>query len=185
MAGVAQRRNKTIRDMALSMGAIVIVVLAFVAINGGFSFSVGKAVGGTAPTADVMGGFSTADRLVDFPVVVPHGVPAGWHPNSFSTTPAPGTQQAPPTARGGWLTPAGNFITLVESSGAAPAVLAAEGLPANGSTGTVVSAGVTWTVGAGVRQEVAWTRNADGVTFLITGNATPADFATLAGAVAP
>lgn len=185
MGSVADRRNKTIRDMGISMGVIVALALVFSLLNGGFSFSPGKASGGNSQTADVQGGFATAGRVTGFTVVAPKGVPASWHGSSFSLTPAPGTADAPPTARGGWLTETGSYITLIESSGAAPAVLTAEiGAAATRTTGSVTAGGAQWATGPGVRQEVAWSRTAGGVTFVITGSATPGDFQQLATAVA-
>jgi len=181
---VANRRNKTIRDMALSMGAIVVVVLLFVGINGGFSLSFGKPTGGTAASADVEGGFKTATRATGFPVIVPHGVPGSWHGSSFSIAGPPGTPEAPPTVRGGWLTPSGSYITLIESSGSPLTVLTAELGTSGAGSATVTAGGATWTVSPGVRSETAWSRTANGVTLLITGSAAPADFGVLAGAVA-
>lgn len=167
------------------MGVIVVVALVFSLLNGGFSFSPGRASGGNALTADVQAGFTTAGRTTGFTVVVPKGVPAGWHGSSFSLTPAPGTAAAPPTARGGWLTETGAFITLIESSGTPAAVLGAELDAAAGQTsGTVTAGGAQWSTGPGVRQEVAWSRVAGGVTFVISGNATAEDFQKLAAAVA-
>lgn len=185
MGSVADRKNKTIRDMSISMGVIVLLALTFSLLNGGFSFSPGRASGGNSQTADVQGGFATAGRTTGFPVVAPKGVPAAWHGSSFSMTPAPGTTAAPPTARGGWLTGTGSYITLIESSGAAPSVLTAEiGAAASRTTGSVRAGGAQWATGPGVRQEIAWSRVAGGVTFVITGNAVPGDFQTLAAAVA-
>ncbi len=167
------------------MGLIVVTILLLTGINGGFSFSPGHPSGGNVQTADVQGGFKTADRITNFPVVVPKGVPGDWHGSSFSITEAPGTAQNPPTVRGGWLTPSGAYITLIESSGTPAAVLAAEvGNNGSATTGSVTAGGATWTVGPGVRQEVAWSRTAGGVFLLITGNATTADFRALAAAVA-
>lgn len=184
MGNVADRKNKTIRDMGISMGVIVAIALVFSLLNGGFSFSPGRASGGSTQTADVQGGFATAGRTTAFSVVVPKGVPAAWHGSSFSLTPAPGTAAAPPTARGGWLTESGSYITLIESSGAAPAVLTAEiGADAARTTGSVIAGGVQWATGPGVRQETAWSRFAGGVTYVITGNASPGDFQKLATAV--
>lgn len=185
MEDVAQRKNKTLRDMGISMGVIVAIALVFSLLNGGFSFSPGKASGGNSQTADVQGGFATAGGSTAFPVIVPKGVPAAWHASSFSLIPAPGTTAAPPTVRGGWLTETGSYITLVESSGAAPAVLTAEiGAAASRTTGSVTAGGAQWATGPGVRQEVAWSRVANGVTLVITGNAVPDDFQKLAAAVA-
>lgn len=182
---MADRKNKTVRDMTISMGVIVVGVLVLSLFNGGFSFSPGKATGGNAATADVQGGFNTAGRTSGFTVIVPKGVPAAWKGSSFSITEPPGTKEAPPTVRGGWLTPDGSYITLVESSGPVAAVLGAEvGQTSGAISGTVTAGGAGWTISPGVRQEVAWTRTANGITLLITGNAAAADFTALAGAVA-
>ena len=167
------------------MGVIVLIALVFSVINGGFSFSPGRASGGNSLTADVQGGFSKAGRSTEFAVVVPKGVPAAWHGSSFSLTAAPGTADAPPTARGGWLTESGAYLTLIESSGSPAAVLRAEiGADAVRTTGSVTAGGAQWAVGPGVRQEIAWSRSAAGVTYLITGNASADDFRKLAAAVA-
>lgn len=182
---VADRRNKTVRDMTISMIVIVIGVLLLVAFQGGFSFSPGTPSGGTAPTADVQGSFSTADRLTGFAVVQPRGLPATWHGSSFSFTRAPGTSDAPPTVRGGWQTPTGSYITLIESSGEQAAVLRVELGQADGSTtGSVTAGGARWGISAGVRNEAAWSRTAKGIVLLITGNATTAEFSQLAVALA-
>ena len=167
------------------MGVIVVAVLGLAIFNGGFSFSPSRPTGGTAPTADVQGGFQTAGRVTGFDVVVPKGIPAAWHPSSFSVTAAPGTAAAPPTARGGWLVPSGAFITLIESSGSPAAVLQADVDQTSGlTTGSVVAGGANWTIGPGVREETAWWRTQTGVTLLITGNASSDEFNTLAEAVA-
>jgi hypothetical protein len=171
--------------MSISMGVIVIAVLVFVGLEGGFSFSPGKATGGSIIATDVVGQFSTAGRTSGFAVVVPKGIPKTWQGSSFSITQPPGTPDAPPTVRGGWQTPSGSYITLIESSGSVNAVLAAELNGANGSvTGSVTAGGAEWAISPGVRQEVAWSRTDGAIVLLITGNATPAEFQQLAVAVA-
>jgi hypothetical protein len=171
--------------MTISMVVIVVGVLVLVAFQGGFSFSPGTPSGGTTPNADVQGGFSTAGRLTDFAVVSPKGLPATWHGSSFSVTKAPGTAAAPPTVRGGWQTPNGSYITLIESSGDLTAVLGAElGQTDGPATGSVMVGGASWGISPGVRNELAWSRTVNGLTLLITGNATAAEFTQLAAAVA-
>jgi len=196
MVGVADRRQKTLRDMALSLGLVAVVALILVGMYGGISFSPGQATDGQTPTADVTGGFQRAEPLVGFTVVIPPGLPTDWHPNSFSfTDPATGegpgaTTGGPPAVRGGWLTPDGRYITLVESSGPVPKVLDAElgGEGTRTASGTEQVGGTEWTVTTGRRGEAAWFRTDGtdgGVTFLITGTATPDDFRTLAQATQP
>ena len=119
MAGVADRRNKTVRDMVISMVVLGVAALIFRGSYGGLSFAPGGPISdAAAPTADVVGGFERADRMVPFSPAVPHGVPADWHPNSFAVT-DPTTLRAGelPTVQGGWLTPDGRFVTLVAVAG--------------------------------------------------------------------
>ena len=168
--------------MAITMGVIVVAVLVVVGIYGGFTFSPGRPSEGPAPTADVLGGFAAAGTTLGFPVVVPQGLPAEWKPTSFVPPGKPGLRSA---ARGGWLTPPGAFITLVEAPGPREAVQKAELGQADPPTGQVDAGGASWTVVAGHRSEMAWIRpTAGGGFLLITGNASAADFQTLAAAVA-
>ena len=112
--------------MALSMGLIAVVTFVLVGMYGGVSFSPGGPSDGQVVTADVAGGLEKAPPLVGFPVVIPSDLPADWTPNSFSFTEKPGSPAQPPAARAGWLTDAGRFITLIQSSGTATDVLIAE-----------------------------------------------------------
>ena len=168
------------------MGVLALLALVVVAVYyGGFKISAGRAGGGPVPTADVVGGFTQVGNTLGFSVVVPAGVPSDWHPNSFSVTQT-SAGGPPAAARGGWLTPDGNFVTLVESTGTSAAVQQAELGSTGAATGTVNAGGADWTVVPGRRSETAWIRpSADGqFRYLITGNASQADFQTLAGAVA-
>lgn len=167
---------------------VVLVVVAFIALfGGGVIFAPGaKPVSGDVPTADVTGGFTHAKQTLPFPVTVPRGVPGSWQPNSLTvSTPQVDGAGTLPTVRGGWVTPDGAFITLIESSGDPDQLLAAEIGSAGPSHGTTRAGGATWTVTDGLRTEVAWIRTTGATTFLITGNASEQDFGTLARAIAP
>ena len=167
------------------MGVLGVLALVVVAVYyGGLKLSLGRAGNGAVPTADVVGGFEDVGDTLGFSAVVPHAIPADWHANSFSVT-ATSPGGLPAAARGGWLTPAGSFVTLVESSGAQVDVQQAELGSSGAATGTVNAGGADWTVVPGRRSETAWIRaSADGrFRFLITGNASDADFHTLAAAV--
>lgn len=166
----------------MAMGILVVVVLAFVWLYSGFTVSPGRAdtSQAVAPTADVTGNFDKVDRTLDFTAVVPVGVPADWDASSWSTTRPGNAEGKPATARGGWLTPDGRFITLIQSSGTTPALLSSEFGHSAVSADTVQAGGASWQVATGVRNEVAWVRELDGVTLLITGTAPEADFQALA-----
>jgi hypothetical protein len=186
---VAERRQKTLRDMAISMGLIAVVALVLYGMYGGVTFAPGGASDGVAPTADVNGGLNRAAPLVGFPVVIPAELPAGWNPNSFSfvdKSAASATQ--PAVVRAGWLTDEGRFISLAQSDGAVADVLVAELGAAAAPTGTEQVGDAEWTTTTGRRGESAWVRTVGDVTLLITGSASPAAFqalatATTAGAV--
>ncbi len=171
------------RDMAVAVGVLVVALLIVVGALGGYSFKSGAPTEGAAPTADVVGGFGRAAATLGFEVVVPHDVPADWHPNSFSlNNPAIGATGAP-VVRGGWLTADGSFITLLESSATGPVLVAQEVGTALDNRGQVEAAGSTWNIYPGQRAEQVWVRTSAGITFLITGSAKPADFQALAQAV--
>lgn len=179
---MADRRNKNGRDMAITMGVIVVALLVLLGMYGGFSFSPGRPTSGPAPTADVIGGFTAAGSTLGFPVVVPRGLPEDWKPTSFVP---PGKSGLRSAARGGWLTPSGAFITLIEAPGPRGDVQKAELGQADPPTGQIDAGGASWSVVAGHRSEMAWIRPTVGDGYLlITGSASAADLQTLAAAVA-
>lgn len=185
MDGVADRSKMGTKDMIAAMAVVLVVVVLIALYASNMSFAPGARVDdGPVPTADVVPGFAHAAETMPFPVLVPTGLPEDWHPNSFSvSTPQVDGIGTPPTVRGGWITPAGAFITLIESSADAAALLSAE-LDASGShQGTVEAGGAEWTLTTGVRTEAAWVRTAGETTVLITGNAAEADFLLLADAL--
>ena len=171
----------------MSMGLLALVALVVVGVYGMVNFSPGRPSDGATPTADVMGGFDRAAPLVGFDVVYPTGIPESWHANSFSFTDPATTQGQPAAVRGGWLTAAGRFITLIESDGEIADVLRIELGAATPATGTQDVDGTEWTVTTGRRGEAAWFRTegpAGGkVTHLITGSASQDDFTILARGV--
>ena len=184
MKGVADRRSKTLRDMALSMGFIAVVALVLYGMYGMITFSPGAATDGQTPTADVTGGFERAEPLVGFTVLVPADLPETWTANSFSfTDKSAASTEKPAAVRGGWLTEQGKFITVVESNGAVTDVLNAELGAAGSAAGTERVGDADWTVTTGRRGEAAWFHTADGVTYLITGSAPAEAFVTLAKAL--
>lgn len=168
----------TVALVVLALGAFGVMF-----IYGQASFSPGAPSAGQAPTADVNGGLTRAAPLVGFPVSIPADLPAGWHPNSFTFTAAPGSDQQPSAVRAGWLTDEGRFVTLVQSDGRLPQIQSAELGTLGSATGVVDVDGVSWTVVPGRRDEVAWVRPVGDVTYLITGSGTAENFRALAVAV--
>lgn len=175
---------------------VVLVLVGLIALyQGNVSVSPGAQVtAGETPTADVISGFQHAQATLPFTVIVPQSVPEDWHPNSLTVS-DPMTDNVGvtkvgtvPTVRGGWITPTGAFITLIEAAGTIDQVVAGELGESRPVLGRIETGGAEWTVTTGVRREAAWLRtvdDGDGVTtFLITGNAAEDDFRILAGAIA-
>lgn len=183
------------KDMAITL-AVVLVVVGLIALYGSrVSFAPGaQPTSGPIPSADAVGGFEHAKATMGFPITVPVGLPASWHPNSFSVSDpsvvSDGVSQVGslPAARGGWLTPDGRFIELIETAGDVDRVLRNEFGAARSVEGSVRVGGVSWQVTRGVRAETAWVRSVgtapELTTIVITGNASERDFRILAAAVA-
>lgn len=191
---MAVRRNKTVRDLVLSMTAIIAVVGVFAWLFFGASFSPGQASGGVAASADVSLGYKNLPhRDVPFAVAVPTGLPASWQGSAFahSTAPpntaasgAPATAPDPAYVRAGWLLPGGSFIEVVQSTDTVAQVETTELGNPSVASGSVGAAGATWTVSPGRRQELVWTRTSGPITFLITGDAPQSAFHLLATSLA-
>lgn len=182
--GVAVTRPKTLSSMAIAAAVLGLIAFGLMFMYGSASFAPAGPSDGQTPTADVDGGLTRAAPLVGFPVVIPKELPDDWHPNSFSFTAAPGSSDAPPAVRAGWLTGQGRFLTLVQSSGKLEDVQRAELGEVGPASGKVDVDGVVWTEVPGRRTEVAWVRTDGDVTYLITGSASAEDFRKLAVATA-
>jgi hypothetical protein len=172
--------------MALSLAALLLILLAVLGFSRGCSFSPGGPTIDTssAPTVDVHSVLPGIATGMDFPVREPK-LPAGWHANSADTVSIGQGDQARPVVRVGWLTPGGGFLRLSQTQGAARELIASETDDPNSepaATGTIDVAGVNWTIYPARRSETSWLAEVGGVRLLISGNARDADFRTLAQA---
>lgn len=172
----------------------MVVVLAVVALIAWYGSRVSFAPGaqpetGEIPTADVTRGFVNARATMDFAITVPQGIPQSWHPNSFSVSDPDGHSEGLtkvgnlPAVRGGWVTPDGAFVQLVEADGTPAQLLDNEFEDVIAPSGALTAGSATWQVTTGVRAEVAWVRQAGDTSLLITGNASHEDFVILAESV--
>ncbi len=167
-------------------GAVIVLVVALVAVLGVMGLiGIGNDTDeGETPTADVTGGFQRSAAALQLPLVVPQNLPADWQPNSFvqvDPTTAGGTSTR---ISGGWITGAGRFITLVQSTDAPASLVAVQFGGSRTSTSLTDAAGSQWSVYPGARDEVAWVRTSGPLTLLITGSASEDDFRTLAASIA-
>lgn len=175
------RPPRTLRSMVFAMVPLVLIVLGMAGLMGRCSFSpLGPSVEpGSAPTVDAGAELRRAAKRVGFPVVQPR-LPAGWRSNSAGVRGVSGEHRA---VRVGWLTADGHYLRLSQSSAPEAALVAFETERPPRGRGVVYEAGRRWVVYGSVRSEVAWVAERDGVTLLITGSATEAEFRTLARAV--
>ncbi|WP_084176255.1 DUF4245 domain-containing protein [Actinokineospora spheciospongiae] len=174
------RLNQGLRDMVLSLIALLVIIAALLLFNKSCSFNPGGPAADTSslPTVDVEKQFEQVAGTLDFPLRLP-SVPGEWRANSSSTGPA---APASVVVRVGWLTPE-RYVQLSQS-GADPADLVrAETENESPPTGSVEVDGTQWTVHPGRRAERAWTVDLGDTSALITGTGTEEEFRTLARAV--
>lgn len=187
--GRAARLGWGVKEMSIAVGVLVVAILGLGAITHSFTFNPG------GPSTNVAGGpsidenqqFQLAVGQLHFPLREPK-LPAGWHPNSADLDQVGGNTAdgQPNDLRIGFITPAGRYVAIAESSANAPDLARQEaGLPAGtemGTKGTVEVDGKTWTIYQGTRSEVSWALDLGPMRVMITGNGDQAEFTTMATA---
>jgi hypothetical protein len=185
-SGQGGRGRSGLRDVLMSMLALVVIVLVLAAISHSCSFSPGgpSTDSGSVTPVDVKAELQAAAGQVRFPVREPT-LPAGWRPNSDSVDHL-GPGGAAQAVRIGVLTNNGHYLQVSQSDATAQdLVRTAAGLDATASvppTGTELVNGTKWTVYPGVRSETSWVTDLGAERLFITGNGTTAEFTTLATA---
>ncbi|HEX3780758.1 MAG TPA: DUF4245 domain-containing protein [Pseudonocardiaceae bacterium] len=179
-----------LRDMVISMVVLVVVVLGLTALSQNFTFSPGgpSTSGSTAPTVDAAEQYQVAVGQVHFPLREPK-LPAGWHANSANLDQVTGSAtsgQTPNELEVGWITPAGRYVAIAESSADAADLARQEaGLPDGTQMvdkGQVKVGSREWAVYSGTRTEQSWVLDLGSVRLLVTGNGSQAEFTTMAEA---
>lgn len=188
--GRAARLSWGVKEMSLAIGVLVVAILALGLITRTFTFNPGGpstdvATGG--PSIDENQQYQLAAAQLHFPLHQPK-LPANWHANSANLE-----QVGPNTSNGqpndlqlGFITPAGRYVAISESSAtAAELALQAAGL-SDGTPmvtkGTVDVGGKSWTIYQGTRSEQSWVLDLGQVRLLVTGNGDQAEFSTMATA---
>jgi hypothetical protein len=189
--GRAARLGWGVKEMSIAVGVLVVAILGLGVITHSFTFNPGGPstnVANGGPRIDETQQFQLAVGQLHFPLRQPK-LPAGWHPNSadFDQVGANTTGGQPNDLRIGFITPAGRYVAIAESSAAVPDLARQEaGLPSDtpmAAKGTVTVDGKTWTIYQGTRSEVSWALDLGPVRLLITGNGDQAEFTTMATAV--
>jgi hypothetical protein len=119
-----------------------------------------------------------------YPLLVPTGLPDGYRPTSARTDAGKANEGDPVTLEIGYVTPSDEFAGFVVSddAGADPVKAVLEGAK---ERGTVDVGGAQWTRSTTRRGETALSRDADGVTVVVSGSAKETELERVAGAVQP
>jgi hypothetical protein len=125
-----------------------------------------------------------AANRAGYQVLVPTGLPDGYRPTSARTDAGKANEGDPVTLEIGYVTPSDEFAGFVVSddAGADPVKAVLEGAK---ERGTVDVGGAQWTRSTTRRGETALSRDADGVTVVVSGSAKEAELERVAGAVQP
>jgi hypothetical protein len=133
------------------------------------------------PPIDPSGSIGRAADYAAYDLEAPSGLPEGYRATDTDITGTTGTQV---TLGVDYATPSGEYVGFVTSDDPqAPAV--DDVLDGAEAEGTVEIDGVEWTRSTTARDETALSREAGGVTVLVTGSADEEELRTVAAAVGP
>lgn len=173
------RSVKTVQGLLLTLVPLVLGVLALAGLAGQCAFNPGAADprGGPVRTVDAGAQLPALARSAPFPVRVPQ-LPPSWRANSTGLD----RLGRDVVVRAGWITPAGDYLRLSQSSAARNELLAAGTGARPEPAGTVRVRGRDWAVHAAADGERVWLADLGEVRLLITGSAGEPEFRTLAAA---
>ncbi len=187
--GRAARLGWGVKEMSVAVGVLVLAILGLAALTNGFTFSPGSPatnISAGGPSIDPTQQYQLAAGQLRFPLRQPR-LPAGWRANSADLDEIGPNATRPNDLRIGFITPAGRYVALAESSAAATDLARqTAGLPAEtqmAEKGTIDVGGKRWTIYQGTRDEVSWSLDLGQVRLLVTGNGDQAEFTTMATAV--
>lgn len=135
MAGTKKRGYETLRDMVLSLGVIMIGVLAFVALLPDDSENRNP-----VPVVDYQSQIELLKRSASFPFLAPEPVPAGWQVNYARIASAGATE-----LHMGFVLERTRFARLDETSEPTADTFAASKVPPT-AAGTVTINGAVWEI---------------------------------------
>jgi hypothetical protein len=166
-------------DMARSLGLLLVVIAALLFIGPARSLILPGSKDKMQPV-DYTGYVRGFDELSSAPAVVPADLPTGWRANAGTLTHTSTSAHL----HVGWAVPGTAFAGLDEGTGSSDALLRlVTGQASLQSRGTTTIAGETWTVRRSSRGETTFTREANGVFVVVTGNATDAQLRLLAASL--
>ncbi|TFV68321.1 UNVERIFIED_ORG: DUF4245 domain-containing protein [Bacillus sp. AZ43] len=177
---VIERANRlSAANMLRSLLPLVVICLLIV---GWQAFRSGPDVG--VRTVDPSTSVQLAAARAGYQVLAPAGLDEEYRPTSARTDAGAAGDGDPVTLEIGYLTPSEEFAGFVVSDdrGADPVAAVLDGARPEG---TVELGGESWQRSTTTRGETALSREADGVTVLVSGSASDEELETVARAVKP
>jgi hypothetical protein len=176
---IARANRLSAANMVRSLLPLVVICLLLV---GWQAFRSGPDVG--VRTVDPSSTVQLAAARAGYEVLVPTGLDEDYRSTSARTDAGDAREGDPVTLEIGYLTPSEEFAGFVVSDdrGADPVAAVLDGAQ---DRGTVDVGGESWTRSTTADGETALTREADGVTVLVTGSAPDEELRTVAESVRP
>jgi hypothetical protein len=176
---IERAHRMSFANMLRSLLPLVVICLVIV---GWTTFRQSGDVG--VRTVDPSSTVQLAAARAAYQLVVPTGLDETYLPTSARTDAGDAREGDPVTLQIGYLTPSEEFAGFVVSDDrdADPVAAVLDGAE---DRGTVDVGGESWTRSTTVDGETALTREADGVTVLVTGSAPDEELETVAGSVRP
>lgn len=177
VSAVERANRMSSGNMLRSLAPLVVICLAFV----GWLAFLRQDSDDPVHAIDAAPSVGRAAEYAAYPLEAPADLPEGFRPTDTDVTGSPGS---PVTLRIDYVTPADEYAGFVTSDDPeAPEV--DDVLDGAQAEGTVDIDGREWTRSTTTRDETALSREADGVTVLVTGSAGEEELRTLAAAVRP
>ena len=174
------------RANRLSAANMIRSLLPLVLICGALVWwqSVQQSVDERVQTVDPSSTVQLAAARAAYPVLLPTGLAEDYLVTSARTDAGNAREGDPVTLELGYLTPAREYAGFLVSDDPRAAPLRAV-LDGAEEQGTVDVAGETWTRSTTERDETALTREADGITVVVTGSASDDELEEVAAAIRP
>lgn len=171
--------KKTLADMVRSLGLMAVIVAAVVFIGARYLVFPGSS--DQMPAADYTGVLQGFQDKTSIAPLRPTALPTSWRANAARLL-YPTTTSV--QMHIGWALPHSRYAGLDEATGSSDAAITAVlGDVGRRVIGEVSIGGATWQRRMSSLGEQALTRERDGVTAVITGNATDAELAQLAASL--
>jgi hypothetical protein len=176
---VDRMQRFTAANMIRSLLPLVLVCLAIVGIT-----ALRQNPSDPVREVDTTSAERAVAQLAGYQLLVPRGLPHDWRPTSVHTDAGRVSAGDPVTLQIGWYTPAKEFAEYVVSDDQHASALTSV-LAQAAKDGSQQVGGQTWQRLTTERGETALTRSEGPATLVVTGSASDAELATLAGSLQP